>query len=183
MPTPIGRRPDACYQDEELDLSCHDEVAGHDSELAPAAEPDADPAPRGATAASDCDMRPDYLTFTGGGRFGLVALASGSTVDRYGNQYVSASFGIATPGAGFSETAGYLRDQARPCVPPSEATLESFLTGASRTEMLAFGAASGVTTSGNLQANEVGVGTPGASATLGYGWLVHDEKHPSERAR
>ena len=56
MPTPIGRRPDACYQDEELDLSCHDDVAAQDSELAPAAEPNADPAPRGA-AASDCDMR------------------------------------------------------------------------------------------------------------------------------
>ena len=33
------------------------------------------------------------------------------------------------------------------------------------------------TTSGDMHAYEIGVGTPGAAATIGYGWLLHDEKH------
>jgi hypothetical protein len=185
MPRPIGRRDDACYAD-DIDFPSDPDVAGldHDDDKGAASSRAAVTVALGigGRADADCDLIPDYMTLAAGARVG-PSLSDAYTVDRYGNRYGSAAIGFGTPGPGVSAMTGYLRDEAHPCVPPEEAKLESFLTGVSRNVMSAFGAAAGLTTSNGMTAHEFGVGTPGASVTMAYGWMLHDEKHEPNGAQ
>jgi len=182
MPTPIGRREDACYADDN-DFTSHPDAAAPDA-TGSASSPGAVAGALGVgpEAAADCDLVPDYVSLGAGARIGL-SLGDAYTVDRYGNHYGSVSVGVATPGPSLSSMAGYLRDETNPCVPPDEHKLESFLTGLSRNVSSAFGVAAGLTTSNGMTAHEFGLGTPGASITMSYGYMVHDEKHGSVGAR
>jgi hypothetical protein len=182
MPTPIGRRDDACYAD-DTDFTSHpDATRSEGNEPVPSPVAVVRALGVGAETVAECDLVPDYMTLAAGARIG-PSLSDAYIVDRYDNTYGSVAIGFATPGPSVSMMTGYLRDEAHPCAPPDEKKLESFLTGLSRNVMSALGGAAGLTTSNGMTAREFGVGTPGASITVGYGWMLHDEKHGPDGAR
>jgi hypothetical protein len=189
MPNPVGRREDACYpqddeslQSESLQSTNTSEVNSDHDAVAESSTASAASRRSARSAASDCDMLPDYLAISGGAALYAGAAAT-LTVDRYENIYLAGSISIATRGPGGSVMGGYLRDPEHPCDPPSEEKLESFLKGGSRSESFGFGFGAAVTTSGEMRAYEYGLATPQAGVNISHGWLLHDHHEEAERNR
>jgi len=180
MPSPIGRREDACYTEPDDELVCTSNEPNGGTERPPAIDDKRarDPSP-GRGSSDGCDMLPDYLSVSLGAAF-YFGGAGSAVIDRYENIYLAGSVSMATRGVGGSAMAGYLRDPDHPCDPPSETKLESFLAGTSRSEMVGAVIGAAVTTSGDMRAYEYGLATPQAGVNLTRTVMVHD--HPNREA-
>jgi hypothetical protein len=183
MTTPIGSGKNARFGYEEEELSCGEESKTCLDESpptqervcradAPADDPPAAPATADETKAHPCDVLPDYFTVSASASLILQATVS-ATVDRYGHVYTAGGGGFSTPGIGGSMMAGYLRDPADLCEPPTQDVLENFLVGDAYVVGGGAGIGVGATRSSEMWASEVGVTTP----QLGVSYAVGG-RHP-----
>ena len=136
MPSPIGRRTDACYADDEPELSCEGDPATHDDDTtATPARPSAAAPTHTDAAAPDCDRIPDYVTLSAGGR-AFLAIGDAYTIDRCGKSLRQCLRGVRNAR---TKRVEYRRVPARHRAPVRAAhgrKAREPLTGTSRTEIL-----------------------------------------------